>query len=111
MVKRIDSTRTPTLSGSQPVEPGKAVETAKVGEVHRVGATEAQAPTRSIRRPTRPMTAAEREVLFKLVQEEAEKMFAESSLPPDKRQKVETAVKMAIDGGLLAVDPADEKKK
>lgn len=102
MVKKVDSTRSPSLTGSKPVEPGKAVGPAKVGQV---APAQAQTPARAVRRPTRPMTAAEREHLFSLVKEEAERLFGEDGLPKEKRETVETAVKMALDAAI----PEEEK--
>ena len=89
--------------------------TAGVSGVSRAGAVG------SARRPTRTMTLAEREELFRMINEEADKMFGEAGIPEAKRELVETAVKMAVDSGLLDVDdkgspgskppPADPSKK
>jgi hypothetical protein len=53
------------------------------------------------RRPTRKMTLAEREQLFKYINEEADKMLKEGSIPESQRELVTEAVKMAIDSGLV----------
>ncbi len=52
------------------------------------------------RRATRVMTMAEREELFKLVSEEAERMFPPGTIPPEKREVIEGAVRMAIDAAI-----------
>lgn len=57
------------------------------------------------RRATRVMTMAEREELFKMVTEEAERMFPPGTLPPEKREVIEGAVRMAIDA---AIDESPE---
>lgn len=58
------------------------------------------------RRPTRTMTVAEREKLFGMIQEEAEKLFKDSGLPAAQREVIENAVKIAVDSAL--VDDSDE---
>lgn len=57
-------------------------------------------------RPTRIMTAAEREYLFSVIDEEANKLFGSGVLPKEKKEVVQKAVKMAVDAGLL-----DEEKE
>lgn len=96
MVKKVDGTRSVT---SHPVEAGKAVETTKVSTVGQVASAQGQAPTRAVRRPTRPMTAEERDHLIRLVEEEAEKMLG--GMSPDKKKTVTSAVKMVIDAGTI----------
>lgn len=59
------------------------------------------------RNATRVMTLAEREELFKLVSEEAKKIFPEGTLPESKREIIEGAVKMALDS-VLVEDPEEE---
>jgi hypothetical protein len=58
------------------------------------------------RRSTRIMSAAEREQLFKMINEEADKLFDSSGLSEEKRSVLKEAVKMAVDSGLID----DEKK-
>jgi hypothetical protein len=77
--------------------------------VGQVTAAQGQAPAAGIRRPTRPMSAAERDHLLKLLHEEADKMFGADGLPKEKKEKVEKAVQMAISSGL--VDEEEIKKK
>ena len=96
MVKKVDSTRSVT---SHPVEAGKAVEATKVSTVGQVSSTQGQAPARAVRRPTRPMTAEERDHLLRLVEEEAEKMLG--GMSPEKKKTVTSAVKMVIDVGTI----------
>ena len=80
--------------------------TASVGDVQEVKKTgEVQGLQRSQqvgnRRTTRLMSAAEREKLFQMINEEAEKLFGENGLPKEQREIVENAVKMAIDASIL----------
>ena len=77
--------------------------TAGVGGVRRTGTVGV--------RTTRTMTLAEREELLKLVNEEADKLFADGALPQSRRKAVESAVKMAIDAGLLPEDESGKKKR
>lgn len=103
MVKKVGTTKT-NLTSSQKIEAGKAVETTKVGGVGQVDHVEKQESVRATRRPTRPMTAAEREHLLSLVEQEAEKFFASTTLPKKKRETVKMAVKMVIDAGIIEDD-------
>ncbi len=71
-----------------------------VAGVKRAGAVNAQ-------RMTRAMSVAEREEIFRLINEEAEKLASEGGLSPTRQKMVADAVKMAIDTGLL---PSDDDK-
>lgn len=55
----------------------------------------------SKRRPTRVMSAAEREQLFSMINEEAEKMFAGGHLSEEQKRVVTSAVKMAVDASIV----------
>lgn len=63
------------------------------------------------RRPTRTMTAAEREQLFHMINEEAEKLFGEGGMSPTQRNVVKKAVRMAVDAGLVDEEEAPAKKR
>lgn len=68
-----------------------------VGRVERTGAVRR-------RGVTRVMSSAEREELFRIVNEEAEKLFSESEMSQEKKKAVASAVKMAIDLGMAGED-------
>lgn len=70
-------------------------EVKKTGEISRVERT-----GKSQRKITRLMSAAEREKLFQMINEEAEKLFGENGLPKEQREIVENAVRMAIDASI-----------
>ena len=53
------------------------------------------------RKGTRVMTAEEREALFAMVSEEAEKLFGKSDITPTQREILEEAVKMTIDASIV----------
>ena len=101
MVRKIGGGKPPGPSETVPVKPSKPVERAKLGGVERVKPTEKQAGAGRVRRATRRMTAAEREHLFKLIQEEADKMFGPDGLPESDRETVEEAVRMTIDASIV----------
>lgn len=61
------------------------------------------------RRPTRTMTLEEREELFRLINEEADKMLTKSGLSKEKIEIVQNAVKMAVDSGLMSEDDSDDE--
>jgi len=107
MTKKIAPTRSTATAETKPVESSKAVGTTKVGDVSDVQAPVQKAPSSRTRRPTRPMTASEREHLFKLIHEEADKMFGANDLPESQRHTVEEAVRKTIDASI--VDEDDEQ--
>lgn len=49
----------------------------------------------------RTLNIEEREKIFKLIEEEADRLFPENSMSNDKKQAIKDAVKMAIDAGIL----------
>lgn len=65
----------------------------------------------SKRRPTRVMSFAEREQLFSMIQEEADKMFANANLSEEQRKVVTDAVKMAVDAGIVGDEDDVSSKK
>lgn len=72
-----------------------------VEAVRPAGALGGVSQTKAVRRrgTTRIMTLAERQELFRMINEEAEKMFGDN-LSAEEREKVATAVKMAVDTGI-----------
>ena len=103
MVKKITGKagKTPTTVAIQGT---KAVHTTGVKDVKNVAPTEQKASAQRVRRPTRPMTAAEREHLFRLIHEEADKLFGPNGLPEAQRNQVEQAVRMTIDASIIEED-------
>lgn len=61
----------------------------------------------SKRKGTRVMTLAEREQLFEMINEEADKLFADGSPLAAQKDMLKQAVKMAVDSGLI--DEEEEK--
>lgn len=102
MVKKISGGSRPShLVGTRPVESKQATEAAKVGGAQQVKGTVRQGEASRVRRPTRPMTAAEREHLFRLIHEEADKMFGPNGLPESQRDTLEGAVRMTVDAAVV----------
>lgn len=58
------------------------------------------------RKGTRTMTLAEREQLFNMINEEADKLFSTGSPLASQKDMLKKAVKMAVDSGLI-----DEEEK
>ncbi|NDC37156.1 MAG: hypothetical protein EBZ48_03785 [Proteobacteria bacterium] len=97
-------------------EISKAETVSEVGEVSGVQATTgiggaAQAGGVGRRRPTRTMSLEEREQLFKMVNEEADKIFAQTGMSDSRKRSVTEAVKMAIDSGLMPDDAGTSPRK
>ncbi len=109
MVKKIEGQRPGQLPPSA-IEGNKPIGAAQVGTISDVKPAEKQIQAARARRPTRPMTAAERDHLFQLVREEADKMFGQDGLPHSKRSTVEGAVRMAIDSAIIKEDETEKKK-
>ena len=56
------------------------------------------------RRTTKILSAADREHLFKMINEEAEKLFGASGMSSGERTVLADAVKMSIDAGIVDED-------
>ena len=109
MVKKIDNNRPSALVGTTPVEPKGATKASDVTGAGSVQGTTEQRETSRVRRPTRPMTSEERAHLFRLIHEEADKMFGSNGLPESQRETLEGAVRMTVDAA--AVDEEDPETK
>src|SRR5690606_6082665 len=88
----------------------------EVGSVSGVKPTSAAGGVRGAgavgkRRATRIMSSAEREHLFRLINEEADKLFADSTISEEKKQVLKSAVKMAVDAGIVTEEEEDSAKK
>ena len=93
-------------------------ETSEIHKTEHIGEVQGVKPTSGVggvgragavgkRRATRVMSLQEREALMNMITEEAEKLFSEGALPQSKKALVTSAVKMAVDAGLLQDE--DEK--
>ena len=99
------ATGTKNVEGTQAVSGVSGVKAAgMVGAVRRTGGVGGA-------RQTRSMSLAEREELFRMIDQEADKLFADSGIAAAKRKVVESAVKMAIDAGLLPGEEEEGGKK
>lgn len=90
------------LSGVESVE--KTQKASAVSAVKRVGAAGRTGSISAI-------TAANREAIYQMLHEEADKLFSKGSLSKDKREVVERAVKMAIDAVIVDEENNDKKDK
>lgn len=117
MVKKISSSKPPQPLGKNitrvdtPVSPSaldstKAIQTNQTKGVGSIKTTQQTIGAGRVRKATRPLTAAEREHIFQLIDEEAKKLFGQKGLPESKKTTITNAVKMAIDAGI--VDEAEE---
>ena len=111
MVKKISGTGPTRPTGSASgVKGNEAVEGKKVDSVGKVGDVAARTGVERLRPQTRPMTAAERDHLMSLVDEEAEKMFGDGKLPEKRRRTLTQSVKLTLAGGLISIEEDEEKK-
>ncbi len=100
MVKKISGKTPNKPTETTPIKSSESVSGAKVGSVETVKETDKQSRASRAKARTRVMTAEERNKLFELVEEEAEKLFGSGGLPEKERNKVANAVKMAIDASI-----------
>ncbi len=107
MVKKVETSKTPGPVKPRPVESGSAVRPTEAPDVGAVGSIGQRAPASRVRRPTRPMTSAEREHLFRLIHEEADRMFGPNGLPESQRRTLEGAVRITVDASIT--DEEEEK--
>lgn len=63
------------------------------------------------RRATRVMSKEERDHLFRLIREEADRLVEEGALPESQREVVKGAVLMAVESGILVNEDEKPKKK
>ncbi len=99
------TSRTTSVQGADEVgSVGGIKPTAGVGGVKGAGAI-------GKRRPTRVMSLEERDNLFRLIDEEADKLFADSSISEEKKQVLKSAVRMAVDSGIGTEEEDADKKK
>jgi len=101
MVKKISGKGPNIGQGTGAVEGSKEVKTSKVGSSKQVEKTSKNAKTSGGNKAGRKMTTADRDTLYSLINEEADKMFGPNGLPESQRETVESAVKMAVDSTLL----------
>lgn len=103
MVKKIGGPKGPKVHSST------AVTTSKVDSVKSVTKTSGVGGTRAIGAAGGRISPAQREAIFEIVQEEADKLFKNGAIAPEKRKQVEDAVKMAIDAGILDEEEIEKK--
>ncbi|MCB0336739.1 MAG: hypothetical protein KDD62_10555, partial [Bdellovibrionales bacterium] len=89
------------IDRTQSVGDVKGVEAAE--GISGVKATEA---TRGVSK-THALTAANRDSVRKMIEEEADKLFASGLIPKEQRAVVEEAVKMAIDAAIIDEEGKD----
>lgn len=104
MVRKVGGPKSPTTSG---VQGTRGPEAAQINSVGQINQTEAKTGVQGARRSTRLMSSAEREELFRMVGDEAKKMFGPDGLPEEKRKQVEGAVRMAISSGVNDEDKTE----
>ena len=103
------------ISGVSSTGRSREVErTESIGDVEKVAPTTGvkgvgKAGSVGKRRSTRTMTYAEREELFNMIDQEADKLFKGGALSEERKKVVKEAVKMAVDAGII--DEEDEEIK
>ncbi len=62
-----------------------------------------------VRREGRAITSGDREMLYQLIHEEADKLFGDTGIAEKKRKTVEGAVKITIDASIPEDESASSK--
>jgi hypothetical protein len=109
MSRKKDGDEIKRVSASDSTKRVKATDS--VSEVERVTGTKSVSGVSGVSRVKQTsgvnsISFEQREKLFSMVQEEAQKLAAQGIIPPNQREIVERSVKMILDGVLL--DPLDE---
>ena len=100
--------RTGTSQGIEKTEGVSEVsKTQKAKGVGKVKGSTASGSDRS----TRVMTMAERQALFNMIEEEADKLFGKSGLSSEQKQVVQEAVKMAVDAAIVDDEDSSESSQ
>lgn len=112
MSKKSDNGKIGAIQGSRGAETVQRPES--VGTIGEVKATSSvgsiKGPGGVKRRPTRIMSSDERNDLFRIINEEADKLFEGSKIPEEQRKALKEAVKMAVDSGLVEEESKSKKK-
>jgi len=114
MTKKIGDKKVKTVNTT-----GEASQVRGTNQVLGVGQVQATAGVGAVkgagsinkRRPTRVMSMAEREHFFKMIDEEAEQLVASGAIPAAKRELIKSAVKMAVESGLVEDEQTADGKK
>lgn len=109
MIKKISENQPISTINTSSVEAAKTVETSKIGSVSNISPTNPQHDIRPIERTTRALTAADRAQIFKLVEEETERMVKSGTIPRTRKKTITGAVKMAIDSAIIEENEDKEK--
>ena len=90
---------------------GNVQKTEAISQVNKTGRVgEITGISGASRMPTREMTFEEREQILKMVEAEAEKLFANSKIPQAQRSAIEMAVKQTIDAAIIDEALEDQEK-
>ncbi len=101
MVKKVGGKPPGRTPETAPVQPTKTVGGAKVGNVGQVKGADKKAAAGRVGQNSGPITEEQRQQLYQLIEEEADKLFGENGLPEKKKATIKGAVRMVIDGSII----------
>lgn len=101
MVKKIGGKPPAGTPQSAPIQSAKTVTGAKVGSVGEVTGTGAQQGIAGTQGRAGRITPEQRQQIYQLIEEEAEKLFAGDAIPETKKESIKGAVRMVIEGGII----------
>lgn len=108
MVNKIGGPKRPIGPADTPVESTKRVQPGNIGDVAEVKGAEKKGKTEKIQATGIRITPQQKEEIFRMIDEEADKMFGPGGLPLSKRESVESAVKKTIAASMI--EKEDEEK-
>lgn len=102
MVKKIGGKKPPGKTPeTAPVQPTKTVSSDKVGGVKGVKSAEKKGAAAGVRGPAGRITPEQRDQLYQLIEEEADRLFGKDGLPDNRKETIKGAVRMVIDGSII----------
>ena len=100
MVRKISGSSAGPTKGAS-AQATKSVGAAELRSTKEVDGPKGQREVSKARQKTVKLSPEERGRLFSMVEEEAGKLFGKEGLPESRREKLEAAVKMAIDAAII----------
>ncbi|HQH26606.1 MAG TPA: hypothetical protein PLP17_04345 [Oligoflexia bacterium] len=108
MVRKIGDK--PGAAGTSSIQSTRSIESTKIGEVEQVKAADSRSGVGAVRRSTRQLTPEQQQELLAMINEEADRMFDEGTLPRSKKDTVKGAVRMAIEASMVEEEETKKKK-
>ena len=107
MVKKISGPSSSPTQGTSKVQSTQSVKGAEVGAVTNIISTKQTEKAPRTRLSTRAMSPEEREMLFQLIDDEANRLFGDKKISESKKRTIQGAVRMTV-AASISEDDSDE---